>query len=218
MNENANSMTAAPAALHTEDVLIILPVRDVVLFPGVVLPIAVTGKRALAAAQEAVRTQRRVGFAAASRRTGRRIPTPSSCTGRHRRLHRALRHRGGRHASSDRPGRAALHGARLREPRAVPGGPHRGPQGSRRQSTARSRRAGSPCASGPSRPCSSCRRRPPNSSTRSAPSSRSATLADIVASFMDLKIDGETGNPGDLRPRRRASTACSRSSTGASRC
>jgi ATP-dependent Lon protease len=45
-----------------EDVLIILPVRDTVLFPGVVLPIAVTGKRALAAAQEAVRTQRRVGL------------------------------------------------------------------------------------------------------------------------------------------------------------
>ena len=45
-----------------EDVLILLPVRDTVLFPGVVLPIAVSGKRALAAAQEAVRTQRRVGL------------------------------------------------------------------------------------------------------------------------------------------------------------
>jgi ATP-dependent Lon protease len=45
-----------------EDVLILLPVRDTVLFPGVVLPIAVTSKRALAAAQEAVRTQRRVGL------------------------------------------------------------------------------------------------------------------------------------------------------------
>jgi len=45
-----------------EDVLIILPVRDVVLFPGVVLPIALSGKRALAAAQEAMRTQRRVGL------------------------------------------------------------------------------------------------------------------------------------------------------------
>ncbi len=45
-----------------EDVLIILPVRDLVLFPGVVLPIALSGKRALAAAQEAVRTQRRVGL------------------------------------------------------------------------------------------------------------------------------------------------------------
>jgi ATP-dependent Lon protease len=45
-----------------EDVLIILPVRDTVLFPGVVLPIAVSGGASLAAAQEAVRTQRRVGL------------------------------------------------------------------------------------------------------------------------------------------------------------
>jgi ATP-dependent Lon protease len=42
--------------------LIILPVRDTVLFPGVVLPIAVSGGASLAAAQEAVRTQRRVGL------------------------------------------------------------------------------------------------------------------------------------------------------------
>jgi ATP-dependent Lon protease len=45
-----------------EDVLIILPVRNAVLFPGVVLPVTVAGKTALAAAQEAVRTQRRVGL------------------------------------------------------------------------------------------------------------------------------------------------------------
>ncbi len=45
-----------------EDVLIILPVRNAVLFPGVVLPVAIAGKAALAAAQEAVRTQRRVGL------------------------------------------------------------------------------------------------------------------------------------------------------------
>jgi len=46
----------------SEDVLIILPVRNAVLFPGVVLPIAVEGQLSLAAAQEAVRTQRRVGL------------------------------------------------------------------------------------------------------------------------------------------------------------
>jgi len=51
-----------PSSVLPEDVLIILPVRDLVLFPGVVLPIAVNGKHALAAAQEAVRTQRRVGL------------------------------------------------------------------------------------------------------------------------------------------------------------
>ncbi len=45
-----------------EDVLIILPVGNAVLFPGVVLPIAISGDSALAAAQEAVRTQRRVGL------------------------------------------------------------------------------------------------------------------------------------------------------------
>jgi ATP-dependent Lon protease len=59
MNTNDNQSTSAPAP---EDVLIVLPVRDLVLFPGVVLPIAISGKRALAAAQEAVRTQRRVGL------------------------------------------------------------------------------------------------------------------------------------------------------------
>jgi ATP-dependent Lon protease len=46
--------------MSAEDVLIILPSRTV-LFPGVVLPIAIEGNAALAAAQEAVRTQRRVG-------------------------------------------------------------------------------------------------------------------------------------------------------------
>jgi ATP-dependent Lon protease len=48
--------------MNGEDVLIILPVADTVLFPGVVLPIAISGDAALAAAQEAVRTQRRVGL------------------------------------------------------------------------------------------------------------------------------------------------------------
>jgi ATP-dependent Lon protease len=47
---------------HSEDVLIILPVHNAVLFPGVILPVAVKGDAALAAAQEAVRTQRRVGL------------------------------------------------------------------------------------------------------------------------------------------------------------
>jgi ATP-dependent Lon protease len=48
--------------MNAEDVLIILPVSNTVLFPGVVLPIAIGDGLALAAAQEAVRTQRRVGL------------------------------------------------------------------------------------------------------------------------------------------------------------
>jgi ATP-dependent Lon protease len=59
MNTVDNQSTGASAP---EDVLIILPVRDLVLFPGVVLPISIHGRRSLAAAQEAVRTQRRVGL------------------------------------------------------------------------------------------------------------------------------------------------------------
>ena len=59
MSTSDNPPTTPPSA---EDVLIVLPVREPVLFPGVVLPIAVHGKLALAAAQEAVRTQRRVGL------------------------------------------------------------------------------------------------------------------------------------------------------------
>jgi ATP-dependent Lon protease len=59
MNTSDHQSVGASAP---EDVLIVLPMRDLVLFPGVVLPIAIHGKRALAAAQEAVRTQRRVGL------------------------------------------------------------------------------------------------------------------------------------------------------------
>jgi ATP-dependent Lon protease len=42
--------------------LIILPVRDVVLFPGVVLPVAVNRPGSTAAAQQATRTHSRIGF------------------------------------------------------------------------------------------------------------------------------------------------------------
>ena len=45
-----------------EDVIIVVPVRNLVLFPGVVVPVAVGRERSVAAAQEAVRSQRRLGF------------------------------------------------------------------------------------------------------------------------------------------------------------
>jgi ATP-dependent Lon protease len=56
------SDTATPVAGAPEDVLIILPMRNLVLFPGVVLPISIGRDKSLAAAQEAVRTQRRIGL------------------------------------------------------------------------------------------------------------------------------------------------------------
>ena len=44
------------------DALIILPVREMVMFPGVMLPITIGRPRSLAAAQQAVREQRPVGI------------------------------------------------------------------------------------------------------------------------------------------------------------
>jgi len=65
MNEPLDQKDAKGSQPHTaaaEDVLLIVPVRNVVLFPGVVLPITVGRDKSLAAAQEAVRTQRRIGL------------------------------------------------------------------------------------------------------------------------------------------------------------
>src|SRR5258708_10748884 len=45
-----------------EDALIILPVRNVVLFPGLVIPLAVGRESSRAAAQEALRLQRPLGI------------------------------------------------------------------------------------------------------------------------------------------------------------
>jgi len=55
---------AANTASNTisDDMLIILPVRNLVLFPGVVLPVSINRERTLAGAQEALRTERNVGF------------------------------------------------------------------------------------------------------------------------------------------------------------
>jgi ATP-dependent Lon protease len=44
-----------------EDAMIIVPVRNMVLFPGLVVPINVDRERTIAAAQEAMRTERQVG-------------------------------------------------------------------------------------------------------------------------------------------------------------
>ena len=67
MNTNENQVSAAnggPAetAQLPDDMLIILPVRNMVLFPGVVLPVAIKRDRTVAGAQEAVRTESKVGF------------------------------------------------------------------------------------------------------------------------------------------------------------
>jgi ATP-dependent Lon protease len=54
------------AVTHTpslpEDMLIILPVRNLVLYPGVILPVAIKREKTVAGAQEAVRVEGKVGF------------------------------------------------------------------------------------------------------------------------------------------------------------
>src|SRR5271168_3031307 len=59
-NEGAQSATAMPAL--PPDALIIVPVRNTVLFPGLVLPITLGRPKSIAAAQQAVRDQRQVGI------------------------------------------------------------------------------------------------------------------------------------------------------------
>jgi ATP-dependent Lon protease len=53
---------AARAPSLPDDMLIILPVRNLVLFPGVILPVAVKREKTVAGAQEAVRVEGKVGF------------------------------------------------------------------------------------------------------------------------------------------------------------
>ena len=52
----------AVAASPPSDALIIIPVRDLVLFPGMIIPVTVGRERSIAAAQHALRNQRQVGI------------------------------------------------------------------------------------------------------------------------------------------------------------
>ena len=61
-SERNNDTTPAPEKTISDDMLIIVPVRNLVLFPGTVVPVAINRERSLAAAQEAVRAERKVGF------------------------------------------------------------------------------------------------------------------------------------------------------------
>lgn len=56
------ALEPSTASAPDENLLIILPVRNTVLFPQLVLPIAISRERTVAGAQEAVKTHRRVGL------------------------------------------------------------------------------------------------------------------------------------------------------------
>ncbi len=84
--------------------LVIVPVRNLVLFPGTVVPVAINRDRSLAAAQEAVRNNRKIGFLL-QHDPDLQAPTGSDlyATGTVSE-HRALCNRRRRHASPGRPG------------------------------------------------------------------------------------------------------------------
>ncbi|HZF27180.1 MAG TPA: endopeptidase La [Steroidobacteraceae bacterium] len=60
MSEPQSSAAATPTV--SDDMMIILPVRNIVLFPGSVLPIGMNREPSIAAAQEAVRAERKIGL------------------------------------------------------------------------------------------------------------------------------------------------------------
>jgi ATP-dependent Lon protease len=62
MNDTTRENKPSNMTHVSDDMLIILPMRNVVLFPGTVFPVAIQRGRTVAGAQEAVRTTNKVGF------------------------------------------------------------------------------------------------------------------------------------------------------------
>jgi ATP-dependent Lon protease len=62
MSKDADTPVEPVTRDISDDILIILPVRNLVLFPGIVLPVAMNREATIAGAQEAVRTKSKVGF------------------------------------------------------------------------------------------------------------------------------------------------------------
>jgi ATP-dependent Lon protease len=62
MSENQNLTTTATENQVPDDVLILLPVRNTVVFPGAVIPLTIGRRVSLAAAEEAARSGRRIGL------------------------------------------------------------------------------------------------------------------------------------------------------------
>src|SRR5690242_212025 len=62
MNETAGAATPVDEKALPPDALIIVPVRQTVLFPGMVLPIAIGRPRSIAAVQCAARNERPLGI------------------------------------------------------------------------------------------------------------------------------------------------------------
>ena len=125
MQSQAPETAPAEPRVIGDDVLIILPVRNSVLFPQVVLPIAIKRERSVAGSAGSGQGRTQGGPVAAARSGAGRPGCRRAVSGRYHGQHRALRDRGRWHASPDLPGRAALQRAGFRQPRPVHGRAHR---------------------------------------------------------------------------------------------
>jgi hypothetical protein len=94
--QSAAPADAKPVPTLPPDMLIILPVRNMVLFPGVVLPVAIKRDKTVAGAQEAVRTDAKV--ASCCRRSRTRGSPADDLSVSDRSLDRALPHGARQHA------------------------------------------------------------------------------------------------------------------------
>ncbi|MEZ5565513.1 MAG: endopeptidase La [Gammaproteobacteria bacterium] len=62
MSENSRQTTTTAETQIPDDVLILLPVRNTVVFPGAVIPLTIGRRISIAAAEEAARSGRRIGL------------------------------------------------------------------------------------------------------------------------------------------------------------
>ena len=61
-DQNPTGGSAIPMPPIPSDAMIIIPVRNMVLFPGMMFPITIGRPKSIAAAQQAVREQRQIGI------------------------------------------------------------------------------------------------------------------------------------------------------------
>jgi ATP-dependent Lon protease len=54
--------TGAGVLVIPDDAMVIVPVRNVLLFPGMILPLTISREQSMLAAQQAVKTERPVGI------------------------------------------------------------------------------------------------------------------------------------------------------------
>ena len=99
-NQHAPKGSAPMLPPLPPDALIIVPVRNIVLFPGIVMPVTIGRTRSIAAAQQAVREQRQVGILMQREAEMADPDADRHASHRHDRQYRALHDRAGRRPPS----------------------------------------------------------------------------------------------------------------------